>query len=235
MVGQYGWYAKQVAHDLLTAVAILSTHQSNPTTKTEAAMDAIQGYLKKWGKQTVRFHASEMILTVMSDASLGSEKENKKNHRSRAACIMYLGTKDPHIINGPIFIHTGILPGVPTSAAESEIAGNFETGKHTKYARNLLDDLGYAQPTTIIFTDNVCALEYSKDTIKGTKLRHIDRRNEWIKHMVNANEFELKYISSEHNLADFFTKLLTKQRHEYLLSFIIRKEKVLKLQTTKIL
>ena len=235
MVGQYGWYAKQVAHDLLTAIAILSTHQSNPTEQTEQAMINIQGYLKGWGKQTIRFHASEMILTVMSDASLGSEKENKNNHRSRAACIMYLGTSNPNIINGPIFIHTGILPGVPTSAAEAEIAGNFESGKHTVYARKLLDDLGYAQPTTVIFTDNVCSLEYSKDTIKGTKLRHIDRRSEWIKHMVNCSEFELKYISSENNLADFFTKLMTKQRHEYLLSFIMHKEKVLKLQTIKIL
>ena len=235
MVGQYGWYAKQVAHDLLTAIAILSTHQSNPTENTEQLMVNIQGYLKNWGKQTLRFYASEMILTAMSDASLGSEKENKNNHRSRAACIMYLGTKDPHIINGPIFIHTGILPGVPVSAAEAEISGNFETGKHAVYIRKLLDDLGYAQPTTVIFTDNVCAIEYSKDAIKGTKLRHIDRRNEWIKYMTNINEFKLEYISSENNLADFFTKLMTKQRHEYLINFILRKEKVLKLQTTKII
>ena len=80
-----------------------------------------------------------------------------------------------------------------------------------------------------------CAIEYSKDAIKGTKLRHIDRRNEWIKHMTNINEFELKYISSENNLADFFTKLMTKQRHEYLLTFILHKQKVLKLQTSKII
>jgi hypothetical protein len=235
LVGQYGWYAKQVAHDMMTAVAILSTHQSNPTTKTEDAMKCLQGYLKKWGKQKVRFYASSMILTVMSDASLGSEKVNNDKHRSRGAYIMYLGTTDPQYINGPISIHTGILPGVPASAAEAEICQHFDTGKATIYTRRVLDDLGYAQPTTIILTDNICSKEYTNDNIKGTKLKHIDRRNEWLKHMVNINEFQLQYISSENNLADFFTKLMTKQRHEYLISYIISKEKILKLQSCKII
>ena len=134
---------------------------------------------------------------------------------------MYLGTKHPQYINGPVAIHTGILPGVPTSAAEAEICQHFDTGKATVYVRRLLDDLGYAQPTTIIYTDNICSKEYTNDNIKGTKLKHIDRRHEWLKHMVNTSEFELQYISSENNLADFFTKLMTKQRHDYLLSYII--------------
>ena len=231
MVGQYGWYAKQVAHDLLTSVSILATHQSNPTTETQKAMDDIQGYLKRWGKQTLRYYASDMILTVMSDASLGTEKTKNGNHRSRGAYYMYLGTKDPHIVNGPISIHTGILPGLPTSAAEAEIVNHFESGKATIYARKVLDDMGYAQPTTVIFTDNICSKEYTNDAIKGTKLRHIDRRNEWLKHMVNTNEFVLEYIPSSDNLADLFTKLMEKSRFDYLTEHIVQREKVLKLHT----
>ena len=176
-----------------------------------------------------------MILTVMSDASLGSEKINNSNHRSRGGYFMYLGTSNPLIINGPVAVHTGILTGVPVSAAEAEIVNHFDTGKATLHTKRILDDLGYPQPATIIFTDNVCSKEYSNDTIKRTKLRHIDRRYEWLKHMVSINEFRLEYISSENNIADFFTKIMSKQRHEYLVSFIIRKEKVLQLQYNKLL
>ena len=190
----YVWYAKQMTHDLLTAIAILSTHQSHPTISTEEAIINIQGYLKKWGKQKLRFHASDMILTVMSDASLGSEKENNNSHRSRGGYFMYLGTTDLYAINGPIAVHTGILPGVPVSAAEAEIVQNLDTGKATLYTRRLLDDMGYPQPTTVIFTDNMCSKEYANDTIEGTKLRHIDRRNEWLKYMVSIKEFKLLYI-----------------------------------------
>ena len=48
--------------------------------------------------------------------------------------------------------------------------------------------------------------------------------------MVSINKFKLEYISSENNAADFFTKIMNKQRHEYLVSLIIRKEKVLQRQ-----
>ena len=70
--------------------------------------------------------------------------------------------------------------------------------------RQMLDDMGYRQPTTIIFTDNICAKNYANDTIKGIKLRHMDRKHKWIKHMVNT----LRYIPSIDNLADFFTKIM---------------------------
>ena len=175
LVGQYGWYAKQIAHDMLPHVSILSTHQSKPSKRTKPSMEAIQGYLKRWGNQKLRFYASDMILTMIADASLGTEVTKDGNHRSRGAVFCYLGTKNPYIINGPIMVHTGILPGVPISAAEAEILNNIESGQAGIYIRQILDDLGYKQPTTLILTDNLCVKGYAEDTIKGTKLRHIDR------------------------------------------------------------
>ena len=190
-------------------------------------MEAIQGYLKKWGRQKLRYWASDMILHIMADASHGTEITKEGKHRSRGAYFMYLGTKDPSYINAPILVHTGILPGIPASAAEAEINSNFESGKAGQYIRTMLDDMGYRQPTTIIFTDNVCAKEYANDTIKGTKLRHIDRKHEWMKYMVNTKIYTLKYIPSIDNLADFFTKIMNKARHDYLTSFFVHREKML--------
>ena len=92
------------------------------------------------------------------------------------------------IINGPVALHTGQLAGVLESTAEAEIVNHFDTGEATLYAKRILDDLGHPQPATIIFTDNVCSKEHSNDTIKGTKLRHFDRRYEWLKHIIaNSN------------------------------------------------
>ena len=129
-------------------------------------------------------------------------------------------------------VHTGVLPGLPLSAAESEIINNVESGQAGIYIRRVLDDLGYKQPTTIILTDNLCSQGYANDTIKGTKLRHIDRKNEWIKHMVNTNVYKLQYIPTVDNLADFFTKIMNKQRHDYLVSFIVHREKMLSMKIT---
>jgi hypothetical protein len=230
LVGKYGWYAKQVAIDLLPHVAILSTHQTKPNKNTKPSMEAIQGYLKMWGEHKLRYYASDMILHIIADASHGTEITKEGKHRSRDAYYAYLGTKDPSYINAPISVHTGIITGIPASAAEAEINSNFNSGKAGLYMRQMLDDMGYKQSTTIIFTDNICAKEYANDTIKGTRLRHIDRKHEWMKYMVNTKTYTLKYIPSIDNLADFFTKIMNKQRHDYLTSFFVHRKKMLSMK-----
>ena len=129
-----------------------------------------------------------------------------------------------------ISVHTGTITVIPASAAEAEINSNFNSGKAGLYMRQMLDDMGYKQSTTIIFTDNICAKEYANDTIKGTKLRHIDRKHEWMKYMVNTKTYTLKYIPSIDNLADFFTKIMNKQRHDYLTSFFVHRKKMLSMK-----
>lgn len=50
--------------------------------------------------------------------------------------------------------------------------------------------------------------------------------------MVNTNIYKLQYIPTVDNLADFFTKIMNKQRHDYLVSFIVHREKMLSMKIT---
>lgn len=125
-IGEILWYSNAVAHDILTAVSKLSSQQSHPTSDTlPLTVTKIQSYLKQYGNHKIQFHASDMILHLMSDASFDSEAGS----RSRGGLFAWCGNKQPNLINGPIACQSKILPGVPQSAAAAEISQHTETGK----------------------------------------------------------------------------------------------------------
>jgi hypothetical protein len=64
----------------------------------------------------IRYHASDMILHIHSDASYVSENEAK----SRAGGFFYMGNKnDKKLTNGAILIVSKVLKHVMSSAAEA--------------------------------------------------------------------------------------------------------------------
>jgi hypothetical protein len=197
-VGEILWYSNAVAHDILTGISKLSSHQSHPTNETfPFTVERIQGYLKHYGNHRIQFFASDMKLHIMSDASFDAEP----NSKSRGGCFMWIGNNQPNLINGPIFCQSKLLPGVPQSAAVAEIVQHVESGKMGIYARRILRCLGYPQTPTIILADNLCSIDYAHNNTKGRTLKTIARRTHWLKHVVRQNVYVFQYISSENNIA----------------------------------
>lgn len=226
-VGEILWYSNAVAHDILTAVSKLSSHQSNPTPQTfPLTVERIQGYLKTYGNHKIQFQASDMVLHIMSDASFDADPQSK----SRGGCFLWIGNKKPDLINGPISCHSKLLPGVPQSAAAAEIVQHVESGKHGIYARRILRCMGYTQPPTIILADNLCSIDYAHDNTKGRTLKTLARRTNWLKHVVRQNVYIFRYVSSQNNIADIFTKLLDKKQHDYLCSLFIIRDNMLQIK-----
>ena len=56
--------------------------------------------------------------------------------------------------------------------------------------------------------DNTTAVAFANNTVTKSKLKHIDCRQEWVKTLRDHNMFNVSWISTEYNLADFFTKIL---------------------------
>jgi len=221
--GEAIWYSK-VAVETSVAISRLAKQIHNPTSGTIDFFKFLQGYFKRWGNHTITYTKSEMILHAMSDASHDSEPGSK----SRGACVLWLGNAQPHLINGPIAVITQTLPGVPTSAATAEIEQHFVTGDYVNQARNILEAIGYKQKhANIILADNMCSIDYAHDQIKGKRLKSLDRRLNWTKHMVEQNIHVYRYVTSANNLADLPTKLHPRERHDYLSSFLVKRERML--------
>ena len=58
----------------------------------------------------------------------------------------------------------------------------------------------------IQFCDNQSAICFSSNSIENIKTKHIDIRLQFIRDWLIKEKFELKYVCSKSNKADFLTK-----------------------------
>jgi len=56
--------------------------------------------------------------------------------------------------------------------------------------------------------DNTTAEAFCNQTVKRSKLKHIDCRQEWVKCIRDKNIMIAKHVDTKENLADLFTKIL---------------------------
>jgi len=69
-----------------------------------------------------------------------------------------------------------------------------------------LEDLGWPQGITPIYTDNRCAEGIANDTLKLQKSKAMDMRFHWVRDRVRQGQFQVIWRKGSENLADYFTK-----------------------------
>jgi hypothetical protein len=114
----------------------------------------------------IRYHASNMILNIHSNASYLSAP----CPRSRAGGYFFLGSLplngNPIKLNGTIHITCTILKLVAPSAVEAELGTLFLNAQEAKVLRLTLNKLGHPQPpTTPIHIDNTTTAGIVNNTI----------------------------------------------------------------------
>jgi hypothetical protein len=85
------YYARAVEPTVLMPLNDIATEQTKATEKTQAATNRMLDYLATHQDATIRYHASDMILHIRSDASYLSVS----NARSRLGGLFFLGNNPP--------------------------------------------------------------------------------------------------------------------------------------------
>jgi hypothetical protein len=199
---------------MLVALGSLASAQSKGTEDTLEAAIQLLNYAATLPGATIRFHSSDMILHIHTDASYLSEPEAK----SRVAGFFFLSTAptpQPVPINGPVHIVSQILRTVVASAAEAEVAATFVSGQDGSHIRNILHFLGHQQPPTLIQTNNSVAKGIIDNTVKQKRSKAIDMRYYWIRDRVTQNEFTIHWKPGIVNLADYHSKHFSPTHHQY--------------------
>jgi hypothetical protein len=142
----------------------ITTEQTKATEKTQDATNQMLYYLATHPDATIRYHASDMILHIHSDASYLSVS----NARSRLGGLFFLGNKSPEqeTISGSIPNVAAVIKNVVASAAESEVGACFHNAQSGNPLRVALAELGHTQPPTPLQTDNSTAYGIVNETIK---------------------------------------------------------------------
>ena len=69
--------------------------------------------------------------------------------------------------------------------------------------------------------DNATAILFAKDTVRRSKLRHIDARMAWVEALRDETIVKFVKVGTEDNLADLNSKLLNPVRFKYLVDKIL--------------
>jgi hypothetical protein len=63
-----------------------------------------------------------------------------------------------------------------------------------------------------LMCDNASAISVAKNLVFHKKMRHVERRHHFLRDHVEKEDIEMRYIDTERQLADIFTKLIDSSR-----------------------
>jgi hypothetical protein len=206
------YYARAVDPTVLMPLNDIATEQTKATEKTQAATNQTLDYLATHPDATIRYHASDMILHIHSDASYLSVS----NARSRLGGLFFLGNKSPEqdTLNGSILNVAAVIKNVVASAAESEVGACFHNAQSGAPLRVTLTELGHTQPPTPLRTDNSTAYSIVNETIKQKRSKAMDMRYHWLTDRVRQKQFDVYWRPGRENLGDYHTKHHSAQHHK---------------------
>jgi hypothetical protein len=189
VTGSVLYYARAVDPTALMQINDIATEQTKATEKTQAATNQMLDYLATHPNATIRYHASNMVLHIHSDASYLSVS----NARSRLGGLFFLGNKAPkqETLNGSILNVAAVIKNVVVSIAESEVGACFHNAQSGAPLRVALIDLGHTQPTTPLHTDNSTAFGIVNETIKQKRSKAMDMRYHWLTDRVCQKQFDI--------------------------------------------
>ena len=84
------------------------------------------------------------------------------------------------------------------------------------WIKKLLNDYGISQDTMVVYCDNSSAIDISKNPVQHFKTKHIEIRYHFIRDLDERKIMTLKYIPTERQNADIFTKPLDRSKFETL-------------------
>jgi hypothetical protein len=135
LTGTLLYYARAVDPTLSMPLNVLASEQSNATEVTADKVIKLLNYCNNHPETKIRYHASDMILHIHSDASYISENEAK----SRAGGFFYMDSNtntDKKLTNGAILIIRKVLKHVMSLAAEAETGAVFHKRRRRSSPQN---------------------------------------------------------------------------------------------------
>ncbi|MCO5614424.1 hypothetical protein L7F22_068706 [Adiantum nelumboides] len=106
-------------------------------------------------------------------------------------------------------------PTVASSSCEAEYKAIFTAMVECVWLRCLMANLGFGQDTAnIIYTDSLSALAVVRNPFFHACTKHIEVHYHYVRERFSARDINLAYVPTQDNLADLFTKALSRDKLE---------------------
>jgi hypothetical protein len=209
-MGSLLYIANTFRPDIAYAVSVLSQFTGNPSEEHWRGVKRILRYLqgtRSYGLLISKESSTSSLLKGFTDADFAA----CFTRRSRTGYAFFVGSSMVSWCSRKQNV-------VALSTCEAEYYALTEGGKEAIHLKRLLWEIKNQQPLpddevldmVTLFCDNQSTIFVSKNPAEHKMMKHVDLRYKWIQEKVEAKEFEIEYVSTKDQVADVFTKALTK-------------------------
>jgi hypothetical protein len=187
-------------YDIQKEVVHLSSKMSLPTTGDLLKGIKVLQYLKGTPSLGPRYYTADgPTLYVYVDAAYAVHHDG----RSQTGCSFHIGKH-----SAPFYVKAGKQTEcVSIGSMEAEYVALSQAARKVLEFRYLLEDLGFPQVgPTVIYEDNMSAINLAVAPHITRKSRHIHTRHHFIRDLIAQKLAVVKHLATEEMLADFFTK-----------------------------
>ena len=203
VLGTFLYYGRAVDSTMLTALSSIASTQAEPTEETMENIKLFLDYAASHQDAILTYQASDMVLIVHSDASYLSEP--KARSRAGGHFFMSSNVANPRN-NGAVLNIAQLIKAVMSSAAEAELGALYINAREAVPMRQLLTEMGHAQPSTPIQTDNSTACGVVNNNIQPRRTKAMDMRFHWLRDREAQSQFRFYWAPGKENLGDYWTK-----------------------------
>lgn len=192
--------------DLAIAVSILSRYQHCATNELWIALKRVLRYIKgTLNMKLIYKREQEKSVFGYVDADWGGDINDRK---STTGYVF-------KVFNNVVSWCSRKQSVVSLSSTEAEYVALSFAACEASWLRSLMTELGLMNnksEATVIFQDNQSAIRIAKNPEQHKRLKHVDIKYHFVRNKVLCNEIDVKYIPTNEQLADVFTKPLVKQK-----------------------
>ncbi|GJT43744.1 hypothetical protein Tco_0952459 [Tanacetum coccineum] len=148
---------------------------------------------------------------------------------SMVGSLMYLIASRPNLVFAGLWYSKDTAMAL-TAYADADHAGCQDTRRSTSgsaqflgdklilWMRSQLTDYGFVFNKTPLYCDNRSAIALCCNNVQHSRSKHIDIRHHFIREQVEKGIVELCFVTMDYQLADIFTKALSREQFEFLLA-----------------
>ncbi|RVW39391.1 hypothetical protein VitviT2T_024278 [Vitis vinifera] len=202
-IGSLMYVAQCTRADISFVVSKLSRFTSNPSVEHWKAIGRVLGYLKNTKELSLQYSKFPAIIEGYLDASwISSVGDNL----STTGWVFTLG-------GGVVSWGSKKQTCISHSTMEAEFIALAATGKEAEWLRDLMMDIPFTAnnvSTVSIHCDSQATLAHAYSGVYNGKSRHISIRHEYVRQLIQNGIISISFVRSSGNLADPFTKPLTR-------------------------
>ena len=224
-VGMLLWVSRGVYPQTLYTVGHLCKVMSKPTEEAWKHAMHLIAWMYQHKSEGIEFRSDgNSVPLFMSDASNKGDPHDSK--RAYGLCAIWMG--------GPVLAVAKKMDHSSCATAANEYMALSHATKHATWLRQLLEEIGlqsYIKEPTVIYADNKTANQWSNDDKITSGNMWILQNYHYVKEMSETGEniVQVRYTNTKYNLADVFTKGVSKETLSFLCHYLCGRLPIYKL------